>query len=379
MNYRPWRRQINTESKLSRRKIGHLIAEEDGRKVSGYLKNRLRTWMIRKEFKESKLHLTNLCRISLEHIFAVTSPIALISQVQHSGGLLLSRLFDGHPEVHAHPDELRIGYPKKYVWPRIDLDDSPKRWFGILFEDKVIEHFSEGYNKDKKENQTFPFIFIPSLQRKIFLKYIDSVQTITLRHVFDAYMTSYFGSWLNNQNYVGRKKFITAFTPGLLTTKENMELFFEVYPDGRLISLVRNPKNWYLSDRRNKRKIKMDKDTDIRIALCQWKENTQATRWNKKRYGERVCIIRYEDLINDAESVMHYLAEFLGIGFDRILLTPTFNKSPITAGTSFETKEPEGGKSTLDGREILSAQEQAIIAEITQKVYQQALRETVMF
>ena len=92
MNYRPWRRQINTESKLSRRKIGHLIAEEDGRKVSGYLKNRLRTWMIRKEFKESKLHLTNLCRISLEHIFAVTSPIALISQVQHSGGLLLSRL-----------------------------------------------------------------------------------------------------------------------------------------------------------------------------------------------------------------------------------------------------------------------------------------------
>jgi hypothetical protein len=76
---------------------------------------------------------------------------------------------------------------------------------------------------------------------------------------------------------------------------------------------------------------------------------------------------------------MYYLAEFLGIGFDRILLTPTFNKSPITAGTSFETKEPGGDKSTFNGHEILSAQEQAIIAEITQKVYQQALRETVMF
>ena len=379
MNCRHWRRQINTESKPGKRKIGRLITGADRRRVSGYLKNRLRTWLIRKEFKESKSRLKNLWRISLEHIYAVTSPIALISQIQHSGGLLLSQLFDGHPEVHAHPDELMIGYPKKYVWPRIDLDDSPKRWFGILFEDKVIEHFREGYNKDKKDNQSFPFIFFPSLQRKIFLKYIDSVQSITLRHVFDAYMSSYFGAWLNNQNYADRKKFITAFTPGLSTTKENMGLFFEVYPDGRLISLVRDPKNWYPCARRNKRKIKKDKCTDIRIALGQWKESTQATLWNKKRYGERVCIIRFEDLINDAESVMHYLAEFLGIGFDRILLTPTFNKSPITARTSFETKEPGDGKSTLAGHEILSAQELTIIAELTQKVYQQALGETVMF
>ena len=45
----------------------------------------------------------------------------LISQVQRSGGTLLSQLFDGHPEVHAHPHELYIGKPKKWDWPPLDL------------------------------------------------------------------------------------------------------------------------------------------------------------------------------------------------------------------------------------------------------------------
>ena len=44
----------------------------------------------------------------------VNQPLLLISQVQRSGGTLLSQLFDGHPQVHAHPHELKIGYPEKW-------------------------------------------------------------------------------------------------------------------------------------------------------------------------------------------------------------------------------------------------------------------------
>jgi hypothetical protein len=53
----------------------------------------------------------------------------------------------------------------------------------------------------------------------------------------DAYMTSYFGAWLNNQNYSGEKKFITAFTARLAMGQDNMEAFFDIYPDGCLISV----------------------------------------------------------------------------------------------------------------------------------------------
>ena len=70
-----------------------------------------------REFGLSNLHLESFCRSYFEHVEPVTSPLALISEIQRSGGSLLSQLFDGHPQVHAHPHELKIGYPKKYIGP----------------------------------------------------------------------------------------------------------------------------------------------------------------------------------------------------------------------------------------------------------------------
>ena len=136
---------------------------------------------------------------------------------------MLSQLFDGHPGVHAHPHELKFGHPKKYIWPQIDLGESPERWFEILFEDIVVRHLRNGYKKMEKYTETFLFIFLPFLQKDLFLKYLDNQQVINLREVFDAYMTSYFGAWVNNQNISGPKKYITAFTPRLANLPENMK------------------------------------------------------------------------------------------------------------------------------------------------------------
>jgi len=230
-----------TKKELGVRLLDSVIGETNRNKLNQYLKDRSRTLSLKREFKQRKSSLRDLSSVCLKHIEPVTSPIALISQIQRSGGTLLSQLFDGHPELHAHPNELMMGYPKKHVWPKIDINERPERWFEVLFEDMVIQHLREGYNKDKKHNETFPFIFLPSLQRKIFLKYAGSIDPITLRDVFDAYMTSYFGAWVNNQNGGGVKKYVTAFTPRLAMYEESLEAFFQVYPDGRLVSTVRKP------------------------------------------------------------------------------------------------------------------------------------------
>jgi len=311
--------------------------------------------------------LEDLYRTRLDHISAVTAPIALISQIQRSGGSLLSQLFDGHPELHAHPHELKIGYPKKYQWPKIDLNKPPKQWFNILFENSVIRHFKEGYQKERGADITFPFIFMPALQKRIFLHYLDTIDGIKLRDVFNAYMTSYFGAWLNNQNINGTKKYVSAFTPRLSMYKENMGLFFEIYPDGRLISIIRDPKNWYPSALRHNKKIKKDKYADIHSAMNQWQECTLSTLENKERYGSRVCVIRFEDLVSKTEPVMRHLAEFLDIGFDPILLTPTFNKTPIGANTSFQVEKSTIMDSTLHRHKTLTQDELEIIASITDK------------
>jgi hypothetical protein len=85
--------------------------------------------------------------------------------------------------LHAHPHELKFGYPKKYIWPPIDLSDRPDRWFEILFEENVVRHFRYGYKKMEKYKDTLLFIFLPSLQKGLFLKYFESIDKIN--HRFD--------------------------------------------------------------------------------------------------------------------------------------------------------------------------------------------------
>ena len=372
-----FRQLINRIAKLTlgNSAVNSIIAQEGKISLKRYRKTLSRKKMLIGEFKGSKSQLQNICEICSEYISPVTSPIALISQVQRSGGSLLSQLFDGHPELHAHPHELKIGYPKKYMWPKIDLNEHPQRWLEMLFEDKVIEHSKGGYKKERKQDEVFPFIFMPSVQRRVFLRYLSSVDSIILRDVFDAYMTSYFGAWINNQNRHGQKKYVTAFTPRLAIIEDNMESFFEVYPDGRLLSIVRDPKNWYPSAVRHRSNVY----GDIRKSIDLWKTSTKAALRNKEKYGERVCIVRFEDLVSKTESVMSYMADFLGINFDNILLVPTFNKCPIRANTSFNAEQHGIVASTLSRYKMLSEEELKIIEKMTEDIYSMILKETPEF
>ena len=364
MNSRYWEKENDIKQGLGERVISYFIGK--------YVKVRYRIWMLRKESNESVLHPEDLSRICLEHVFPVTSPIALISQIQGSGGSFLNQLFDGHPDLHTHPHELFIGHPEKHHWPEIDLNDRPENWFGILFEDIVRKYNQEGYKEDK---ETFPFVFMPALQKKIFLDYINSLQSITARDVFNGYLTSYFGAWLNNQNYNGQKQFITAFSPGLATIKDNMELFFETYPDGRLISLIRDPKTWLPFVR-----IKWPgRYEDVSVGVNHWKECAQAMLRNKEKYADRVCLITFEDLLSKTEAVMRYLADFLGIEFDEILLKPTFNKLPMKANGSFSPADLDIANSQLTSTRTISGRELEFIEGMTSEKYSLVLKEVVGF
>ena len=74
----------------------------------------------------------------------------LVSQIERSGGTLLSRLFDGHPECHAHPQGARDRtIPKKKHWPPIDLD-RPESWFEMLHEAHVGKYRRKGYWSSKQ-------------------------------------------------------------------------------------------------------------------------------------------------------------------------------------------------------------------------------------
>jgi hypothetical protein len=352
------------------------IVAENGRvSLKKYYKYTKRRMRLDRAFRTSAPLLERLQDNCVAHMRPVTSPLALISQIQRSGGSLLSQLFDGHPEIDAHPHELKIGYPRKYTWPKLDLGDGPKQWFATLFERSALEHARTGYKKQKNLDESFLFLFLPALQWRLFSAYLDRVGEANRRHILNAYMTSYFGAWLNNQNNGGEKKWVTAFTARLSMKRENVRAFFDVYPDGRLISIVRDPKNWYPSAARHRPHLY----ADIKAALDLWQRSAAAILWNKAQYGDRVCILRFEDLVGRTEAVVRHLADFLEISFDEILLTPTFNRIPIRANTSFEAKQHGIIDGTLKRHKSLSPQEIEIIDKTTSESYREVLSQAAGF
>ena len=85
------------------------------------VKTRERSRWVHRELSKKQEVLDQLVRTARAHAVTIECPLILISQVQRSGGSLLSQLFDGHSMLHAHPYELKIGDRKKYFWPVINL------------------------------------------------------------------------------------------------------------------------------------------------------------------------------------------------------------------------------------------------------------------
>jgi hypothetical protein len=291
----------------------------------------------------------HLARMRIKHLVPVREPLVLISQLQRSGGTLLSQLFDRHPQCHAHPGELRIGKPAKWNWPVLDPADGPDVWFRTLFEKTAFWSFQQGFTKfgvgATNDHEVYPFLFLPSLQRLLFDHCLAEAPAPTVRDILDGYMTSYFNAWLDNHNlYGGPKRIIAAFVPRMTMDPANLERFFGVYPDGRLISIVRDARSWFASARKHQPALY----GDMAAAISLWIECTRSIVDAKRRYPSRVVVLCFDDLLDRTEPVMRALADVLGLEFEPSLLAPTFNGLPIKANSSYEVaghgvlKEPLG-------------------------------------
>jgi hypothetical protein len=274
----------------------------------------------------------SLTHARLEGVVPVTEPLVLISQIQRSGGTLLLQLLDGHPECHVDPYELKIGHPKKDNWPPLDLS-RPDRWFEILY----FKGFGERVRRTERTRtlnagrSIYPFLFSPRLQKAIFDAQIEQSPPASERDVLNAYLTSYFNAWLDNQSlYPLPKRAVVGFTPRLAMDLANVEKLFGAYPDGTLVSIVRDPRAWFWSAARHRPHHYGDLDTALEL----WKQSTDAAITAAGRFGERVLVLTYEQLVLEPEQTMRRVAERIGIGWSARLLQPTFNSYPIRANSS---------------------------------------------
>lgn len=154
---------------------------------------------------------------------------------------------------------------------------------------------------------------------------------------------------------------------------ESIDGFFRDYPDGKLISIIREPKNWWVSAHAHSTKGYGSWHGE---AAEIWKASARAMLRNKQQYGTRVYLMSYDNLVCNTVDCMKSLAQFLGIEFRDNLLMPTFQGMPIIANSSFEVVQHGVIKEPLvRAQSVLSHSERKAIDSETSDLYTQVLTE----
>jgi hypothetical protein len=317
-------------------------------------------------------HLEDVEAFLCEHAVPLRIPLVLISQVQRSGGTLLSQLFDAHPELVAYPHELKVGFPVPDRWPPLEPTLGPDRNFRMMFDPSFPRFVRRGFTKgDHRNPERHNFFLIPRVQYGLFHHLFKSAPPTSARDILDHFFTAYFNAWLNYQGDLRQKRWITAFAPRLAHDEANMAAFFASYPDGRLIHIVRDPKSWYPSAKNHAASGFAAKGPEH--TLNKWCSSAESMLRNRHRYGDLVIVLRFEDLVGRTEQTMRALASSLGIMWDPALLEPTFNGQLMRANSSFPVVQAGVIDAPLTRDKMLSEDECRLIETRCRAPYDRVL------
>lgn len=300
-------------------------------------------------------------------------PLVLISQVQRSGGTLLSQLFDAHPQIAAYPHEFRQTFSTPDMWPSLDVSRGCDFNFRLLFDLNFTRLVRRGFSKGEHHQFRHPFMLISSVEYAVFKSLWNADPPRTSREILDHFFTAFFNSWLNYQGRLEDKKWITAFAPRLAHEESNVAAFLECYPEGRLIQLVRGPQSWFPSARKHRKGQFKGRSDDY--ILKQWCNSVRSIIQNSNRYGDRVMILRFEDLIENTEATMRAVSKALDIEYASTLTEPTFNGRPMRANSSFSVESAGVISNPLYRKRELTKNQKELVCQTCGSLYEELLRD----
>ncbi len=350
------------------RRAKSLISAETRKGIRGEMKRRDKLKTLRRAVADADYNLGALEEYVLQHVSPMNAPLILISQVHRSGGTLLSQLFDGATALATHPNELKISERAGNEWPALDPQAGAAENFRRMFEGNVVGALRRGYAKGEGDRERHAFYMLPRLQYRLFETLWERFPPADSRTILDHYFTAYFNSWLNFQGQLDQTRWIVAFAPRFADRETNVAAYFADYPDGRLIQVVRNPRSWYPSAKHHGSGGGADRGPDE--ILHPWCDSVKAILRNRERFGDKVIVLRFEDLVGRTEATMRGLCLKLGIEFDAALLRPTFNGRQITANSSFENSNSGVIVAPLSREKLLSDGELARIEQLCDPLYE---------
>jgi hypothetical protein len=283
-----------------------------------------------------------------------------------SGGTLLLRLFDGHPACLVIPHELAS------LLPADAIGRSAEGAFDALTPRQLAKWRASGVTVGKSplagpRRHMPPFDLSPALVRKLFVASFPERRGD--RETLDAYFSAYFSAWRGLAHRPMPPRWVIGFEPGAIGDENRMSRFDANYPDGRVISVLRDPWSWFVSARRWSLRF-----AHIDVALTRWRRTVECALAYRRRHPERIALVAFNDLLLDTRGVMGRLCAFLDIPFDEVVVTPTLNGSPSDDNSSFGGGDGGISRDPVTNRRAqLSDDEVAVIETLVGPLWNEAL------
>jgi hypothetical protein len=143
---------------------------------------------------------------------------------------------------------------------------------------------------------------------------------------------------------------------------DSVRRFFNDYPDGRLLSVYRDPVDWYASAMGHPAISRAF--TSAEEAAHMWVLQHRALLANRQAFPDRTRLISFTRLVAETPRVMAQLGEYLDVDDSVTFLKPTFNGEPIESNSSFESVA-EVDTRVLERADHVSADDVKIIRSLT--------------
>jgi hypothetical protein len=290
----------------------------------------------------------------------------LVYGPRKGGTTLLQSLLDGGQDVVMLPGELKL----KWLAQRTELSAHD---FAEFYAQRGRLDFRYLLQRDEHNR-----VLKPLRAKKTY--HFASFSTEQTEAIFDASRYAHRLEVLRNQSFDASthqafaKQILTedvdAFiaslkfsNPGWKTwaskevggdTRAVLEYWRRTFPQGRVVFLVREPifvVRSIITDRRRKNETMSSGQI--------WRECREAQNIINRafEYSDREMMVTYENLTNNVESEMKRVVEHLGIGFDKVLTTPTtLGREMVVRTASREEKgvfkQAPDWRSNLTPREI---------------------------
>jgi hypothetical protein len=292
--------------------------------------------------------------------------LIMISAMYENGGNTTHRMLDGHPELLVYPFESQVGTPLvsdyltsyvpiRYRWPELPMDGEPERDYELFWDEELKTYLRV---RSRSKFRDCGLQMDEQDRRREFVAYLAR-NPRTRRTIVEAFFHSTFAAWKNLRRSGSERAFV-GYNPVQVL---DVDKFFRDFPDGHMIHTVRHPFAGYADTKKRPFPLSLER-YGWTWNLCQ-----HTALVAEQRYAGRFHILRFEDLVADAEASLGTILGRMGFEWSDACQVPTFN------GQRLEDIQPWGTirSPTLKAHEAtkaeLSRAEQDQLRALTQLMF----------